>query len=90
MSEKSGGPAQIVFQPQGPGSGVGLAAIIVGLLGIFVSVFFVPFGLIFCLIALFKRQVALGLVGLLCNIFALMTSFWFWALFGLSWGWSLF
>lgn len=84
------GPPQVIVQERRVGSGVGLAAIILGVLGIVFGIAFVPFGLLFALLAMFRGQVALGIVALLCNVFALVTSVWFWALLGISAGWTLF
>ncbi len=79
----------IVVQEKRVGSGVGLGGIILGVLGIVFGIVFVPFGLIFSVVALFKGQIALGIVGLLTNLFALATSVWFWALLGMSAGFTV-
>lgn len=80
----------IVVREKRVGSGVGLGAIILGVLGIVFGIVFVPFGLIFSVVALFKSQVALGIVGLLTNLFALATSVVFWTLFGISAGFTVY
>lgn len=82
------GPQALVHEKR-RGSKTGLASIILGVLGTVFSIAFVPFGLLMAVIAIMRRQVALGIVGILCNLFALATSPWFWALLGIGAGFTL-
>ena len=45
-----------------------------GLLGIFISAFFVPVGLIFSIIALFVGQAVWGVAGIILAVFGVLTS----------------
>lgn len=53
---------------------MGWMAVGFGLLGIFVSAFFVPVGLIFSLIALFVGQAVWGVGGIILAVFGVLTS----------------
>lgn len=91
MSEPSGvETTTIVVKDRRAGSGAGIAAIVFGILGIFfIGILFVPLSLIFSIIALFKRQIGLGILGLICCIVAALSSPSLWAIFGLAALWSI-
>ena len=77
--------AQVVIVEKRVGSAAGFASILFGILGIFtLGLLFVPLAFLFAIIALFKRQIALGLVGLILAVIAAITSPSLWAVFGLG------
>ena len=81
---------QIVVVEKRIGSTAGILSVIFGLLGIYTLGFlFVPLAFIAALVALFKGQIVLGLLGMLLTIVAALTSPSLWAVFGLSALWIL-
>lgn len=82
--DSAGGPS-VVIQEKRIGSGAGLGSIICGVLGIFFwGIIFVPLGGIMAIVAIFKRQVALGLIGLVLAVIGFLSSPTIWALFGMG------
>jgi len=81
----NGGGQTIVIHDKRVGSGAGIGSIIFGILGIFfLGIVFVPLSLIFGIVAVAKKQYALGIIGLICCAIAAITSPTLWAIFGIS------
>jgi len=82
---ENSGPASVIFRDRKIGSGTGLGSIICGVLGIFFwGIVFVPLGALMGIIAIFKGQVALGIIGLVLAAIGFLTSPLIWALFGMG------
>jgi len=71
MSDRSDDQGAVVVRERRVGNGAGFASIISGILGVFfLGLLFVPLGLIFGIVALAKKQFALGILGIVCCLFA--------------------
>lgn len=81
---------QLVVVEKRIGSAAGILSVIFGILGIYTLGFlFVPLAFIAALVALFKGQIGLGLLGMVLTIIAALTSPSLWAVFGLGALWVL-
>ena len=64
-----------VVLERSPSNGFGIASLIFGTIGIFIfSPIFVPLAVLFGIIALVKKQLAFGIVGLICAAIGFFTS----------------
>ncbi len=64
---------------------LGILSLVFSLISFFIfAIIFVPLGLIFGIIALFKKQVLLGIIGIVLALISAWLSPTFWAMFGAS------
>ena len=82
MADNNNDKTVIVVQTP-PSQVLGILSIVFSIIGIFAfAIIFAPLGLIFGIISIVKKQVGLGIAGIILSLVAMAMSPTFWAMFG--------